>query len=105
MSNIVFSTDPGWQPEQNGGKPDQGPFPDDGIIRLRRETKGRKGAGVICVYGIGPGQVGEVAKKLKKQLGTGGAVKKGVIEIQGDRLAQIRQWLEKAGFTVKQVGG
>ncbi|MCT7655804.1 ROK family protein [Oceanimonas sp. NS1] len=41
------------------------------------ETKGRKGAGVICVYGIGPERVGEVAKKLKKQLGTGGAVKKG----------------------------
>ncbi|AEY02142.1 translation initiation factor, Sui1 family-like protein [Oceanimonas sp. GK1] len=105
MSNIVFSTDPDWQPEQNGGQADPGLFPDDGLVRLRRETKGRKGAGVVCVYGIGPDRVGEVAKKLKKQLGTGGAVKKGVIEIQGDRLAQIKQWLEKAGFSVKQVGG
>ncbi|MFH7563784.1 translation initiation factor [Oceanimonas smirnovii] len=104
MSNIVYSTDPDWQPasekQQQAGR-----FPEDGTIRLRRETKGRKGAGVICVYGLAPDQVGDVAKKLKKQLGTGGAVKKGVIEIQGDRLEQIKQWLEKAGFTVKQVGG
>ncbi|MFH7587220.1 stress response translation initiation inhibitor YciH [Oceanimonas sp. AH20CE76] len=104
MSNIVFSTDPDWQPGQQEHD-HKGLFPDDGTVRLRRETKGRKGAGVICVYGIGPAQVGDVAKKLKKQLGTGGAVKKGVIEIQGDRLEQIKQWLEKAGFTVKQVGG
>ncbi|MCC4263784.1 stress response translation initiation inhibitor YciH [Oceanimonas baumannii] len=105
MSHIVFSTDPGWQPEQDNDRQQNSPFPDDGIVRLRRETKGRKGAGVICVYGIGPDQVGDVAKKLKKQLGTGGAVKKGVIEIQGDRLEQIKQWLEKAGFNVKQAGG
>ncbi|OXY82046.1 translation initiation factor [Oceanimonas doudoroffii] len=105
MSNIVFSTNPDWQPQQGRDQDGPGLFPNDGVVRLRRETKGRKGAGVICVYGIGPERVGEVAKKLKKQLGTGGAVKKGVIEIQGDRLEQIKQWLEKAGFTVKQVGG
>ncbi|OIN13145.1 translation initiation factor [Oceanisphaera psychrotolerans] len=105
MNKLVYSTDPDWQAEQDQPASSDHPFPDDGIIRVRRETKGRKGAGVICVYGVPTEQVGTLAKQLKKQLGTGGAVKKGVIEIQGDRLEQVSALLTKAGLQVKKVGG
>ena len=105
MNKLVYSTDPDWQAEQDKSAAGPGLFPDDGTVRLRRETKGRKGAGVICVYGVPAEQVGTLAKQLKKQLGTGGAVKKGVIEIQGDRLEQVMALLVKAGLPVKKVGG
>lgn len=105
MNKLVYSTDPNWQEEQNNANQADALFPDDGVVRLRRETKGRKGAGVICIYGVPTAQVGALAKQLKKLLGTGGAVKKGVIEIQGERLAQIEAQLVKSGYKVKQVGG
>jgi translation initiation factor 1 len=106
MNKLVYSTDPDWQSKQaDAAASTDSPFPDDGVVRLRRETKGRKGAGVICVYGVPTEQVGTLAKQLKKQLGTGGAVKKGVIEIQGDRLEQVSTLLAKAGLKVKKVGG
>ncbi|MFD1008330.1 MULTISPECIES: translation initiation factor [Oceanisphaera] len=105
MNKLVYSTDPDWQDPATSATAQDSLFPDDGVIRLRRETKGRKGAGVICIYGVPSNEVGALAKQLKKQLGTGGAIKKGVIEIQGDRLAQVQALLIKAGLKVKQVGG
>ncbi|ART79082.1 translation initiation factor [Oceanisphaera avium] len=105
MSNLVYSTDPNWQtPAENSGAQGSS-FPNDGILRLRRETKGRKGAGVVCIYGAPPEQIEPLAKQLKKQLGTGGAIKKGVIEIQGDRLPEIENLLVKSGHKVLKVGG
>ncbi|WP_375058111.1 translation initiation factor [Zobellella sp. DQSA1] len=105
MNKLVYSTEPGWRADDGQAGADSSPFPADGVVRLRRETKGRKGAGVICIYGVPPEQVKEQAKRLKSQLGTGGAVKNGVIEIQGDRLEQVTALLTKAGFQVKKVGG
>lgn len=105
MNNMVYSTDPNWQDPQQKANQTDSSFPDDGVLRLRRETKGRKGAGVVCLYGAPSDQVGDLAKQLKKQLGTGGAIKKGVIEIQGDRLPQIEEFLLKKGHKVKKVGG
>ena len=105
MNNLVYSTDPNWQDPQDKANQTDSLFPDDGVLRLRRETKGRKGAGVVCIYGATNEQVGDLAKQLKKLLGTGGAIKKGVIEIQGDRLPQIEAFLLKSGFKVKKVGG
>ncbi|PSJ48423.1 translation initiation factor [Zobellella taiwanensis] len=105
MNRIVYSTDPGWQAEVQPTAGGNGPFPADGLVRLRRETKGRKGAGVVCVYGVPAEHIKALAKRLKSQLGTGGAVKDGVIEIQGDRLEQVAELLTKAGFQVKKAGG
>lgn len=103
-SRLVYSTDRG--PIDEPTTPTSAsPFPDDGVVRIRRETKGRKGAGVITVHGVPAAQQKAIATTLKKKCGTGGALKEGVIEIQGDKRDLIKGELEKAGFTVKLVGG
>lgn len=79
----------------------------DGIIRLSRETKGRKGKGVTLVTGFqgSEDELKALAKKLKQLCGTGGTVKDGVIEIQGDMRHKIQQSLEASGHRVKLAGG
>ncbi len=80
----------------------------DGILRIRRETKGRGGKTVTTVSGIPPdaGDLRDLARQLKRRCGTGGTVKQdGVIEIQGDHRQTILDELEKRGFTVKLAGG
>lgn len=80
--------------------------PSDGIVRIARETKGRKGKGVTLVTGIPLD--GEALKKLAKQLkqkcGTGGTIKEGVVEIQGDHRDLLIEELKKQGYTVKRSG-
>jgi translation initiation factor 1 len=73
-------------------------------VRIRRETKGRKGAGVISIHGVPVDQQKALATLLKKKCGTGGGLKEGIIEIQGDKRDLIKAELEKAGFQVKLVG-
>ena len=79
----------------------------DGFARVRRETKGRKGKGVVTITGLGldAKALKELAKKLKKTCGTGGTVVGEIIEIQGDKRDVIKSMLEQAGFKVKFVGG
>lgn len=79
----------------------------DGIIRLHRETKGRKGKGVTLVKGVPLDEKGlkKLAKEMKQHCGTGGALKEGVIEIQGDQRDQLKVFLEKRKFSVKLAGG
>ncbi|GGK85987.1 translation initiation factor Sui1 [Amphritea balenae] len=79
----------------------------DGIVRIRRETSGRKGKGVTTLSGIplAEKELKALAKKLKQQCGTGGALKDGIIEIQGDHREKLKQLLEKQGFKVKLAGG
>lgn len=79
----------------------------DGTVRIRRETKGRKGKGVITISGL-PLQEAELkalAKELKQKCGTGGSVKEGVIEIQGDQREVVKAELERKGYRVKLAGG
>lgn len=79
----------------------------DGIVRLRRESKGRGGKAVTVISGLP--EAGEAlklrARTLKQRCGVGGAVKNGEIEIQGDQREAIRAYLEAEGFTVKLAGG
>jgi len=79
----------------------------DGIVRIRRETKGRKGKTVTTVTGVPlpPDELGDLAKDLKRRCGTGGALKDGIIEIQGDHRETLKAALESEGFQVKQAGG
>jgi len=101
--SLVYSTDSGRinQPKQKIVTPS------DGFARIRRETKGRKGKGVVVISGLGLDNkaLKELAKKLKKTCGTGGSVVDETIEVQGDKREVIQQVLEKAGFKVKFTGG
>ena len=79
----------------------------DGIVHLQLERKGRKGAGVTLVSGapVPESELKSLAKTLKKKCGVGGAVKNGIIEIQGDQRQVLKPVLEAHGWTVKLAGG
>jgi len=79
----------------------------DGIVRVGRESKGRKGKGVTLVTGV-PLPVDELkllVKQLKQKCGTGGTLKDGVIEIQGDHRDALIELLKTKGWSVKRAGG
>ncbi len=77
------------------------------VVRVGRETKGRRGKGVTTVSDVPLDEAGlqELASKLKQTCGTGGTVKDGRIEIQGDQRDRITSALEGLGYRVKRVGG
>lgn len=79
----------------------------DGIVRVSRETKGRKGKGVTLITGIPLDEkaLKAYAKVLKAKCGTGGTVKDGVVEIQGDQRSVLVPLLEQKGWVVKRSGG
>ena len=79
----------------------------DGKVRIRRETKGRKGAGVTVVSGIPLTEkaLKELHSQLKKKCGVGGAIKDGVLELQGDQREVVFQVLQGKGWDVKIAGG
>jgi len=82
-------------------------LPADGIVRISRSTKGRKGKGVSVITGIpaDAGQLKRIAKTLKQKCGSGGTVKAGVIEIQGDHRDLLMAELKGMGYTVRRSGG
>jgi translation initiation factor 1 len=77
------------------------------VVRVGRETKGRRGKGVTIIFDLPLNETGlaELATKLKTRLGTGGTVKEGRIEIQGDHRDRIVEELEGLGYRVKRAGG
>ncbi|MDK2777271.1 MAG: translation initiation factor Sui1 [Pseudomonadota bacterium] len=79
----------------------------DGIVRVSRESKGRGGKVVTLVSGIPlvGAELKTLAKELKKKCGVGGALKDGIVEIQGDQRDLLVSELSKRGFTVKKAGG
>jgi translation initiation factor 1 len=101
---LVYSTETG-RIKQDNTPPKS--FTGDGIVRLRRETKGRKGKGMSIVDGINPLEhdLAKLCKQLKKQCGCGGSVKNNTIEIQGDVRDKLNMLLTAQGFTVKLAGG
>jgi translation initiation factor 1 len=76
-------------------------------VRVGREVAGRGGKGVTVISGLplGPAALEELATRLKKLCGAGGAVKNGVIEIQGEHRQRLIGALVKLGFQAKQSGG
>lgn len=76
-------------------------------VYVRRETKGRKGAGVTLITELilDDTELKKLAKMLKKKCGVGGSVKNGVIEIQGNQREKVKAELEAQGFKVKLAGG
>ncbi len=81
--------------------------PGDGIVRVRRETRGRGGKTVTTVDGVPVPESGlrGLCAELKRCCGTGGTVKDRTIQIQGDHREAILKELSRRGFTVKLAGG
>ncbi|MWN31743.1 MULTISPECIES: stress response translation initiation inhibitor YciH [unclassified Gilliamella] len=101
---LVYSTDKGRiKPTETVISRPKG----DGIIRIQRQTSGRKGKGVCVITGfdMSDAQLLQLAAELKKRCGCGGSVKDGIIEIQGDKRDLLKSLLEDKGFKVKLAGG
>ena len=79
----------------------------DGVVRVGRETAGRKGAGVTVITGLplNGADLAALASELKKRCGSGGTARDGRIEIQGDHRDLLVTELGQRGYRVKRVGG
>ena len=78
-----------------------------GQVRVGKQTQGRRGKAVTVIEGLSlaPDELARLAKELKKRCGSGGTVKSGTIEIQGDHRDLLVRELETRGFKVKRLGG
>jgi translation initiation factor 1 len=101
---LVYSTESGRiKPEKSPTERPKG----DGIVRIQRQTKGRKGKGVCVISGLDleDSALKLLAAELKKHCGCGGAIKHGEIEIQGDFREKLKTFLQQKGYIVKIAGG
>ena len=115
ISGLVYSTDQGRMCPVCGNpadlcacKEESENIPgSDGIVRVGRETKGRKGKAVTLIRGVplSLAELKRLARELKARCGCGGTVKDGVIEIQGDHRDKLIEVLESKGWSVKSSGG
>ena len=103
-SVLVYSTDVGRIKEEKASVVRS---KGDGVVRIQKQTSGRKGAGVSVITGLdlSDKELKKLAAELKKRCGCGGSVKNGMIEIQGEKRDLLKQLLEQKGFTVKLSGG
>jgi translation initiation factor 1 len=79
----------------------------DGVLRVSRETQGRKGKGVTVIAGLAlpPDELDVLATELKKFCGSGGTTAPGRIEIQGDHRDRLVEELNRRGMKAKRAGG
>lgn len=79
----------------------------DGNVRVSRETKGRAGKGVTVIKGLplDAMALATLGKHLRSACGSGGTVKDGMLEIQGDHVERVMELLKGQGFSVKRSGG
>jgi translation initiation factor 1 len=89
------------------GKPSPGKASNDGVLRVSRETQGRKGKGVTVIAGLRlpPNELEALATELKKCCGSGGSIENGRIEIQGDHRDRLVEELISRGWPAKRAGG
>lgn len=104
--SLVWDDDHRGKPPQQQ-KPAAKAPPSDGFVRVRRETGGRGGKTVTTIsdLGMAPPQLEELARELKRSLGTGGAVEQLTIVIQGDVRDRVEALLTAKGYKVKRAGG
>jgi translation initiation factor 1 len=79
----------------------------DGRVRVTRETSGRGGKAVTVVRGLplDAAALQALGKQLKAACGTGGTVKDGVVEVQGDHVDKVVTLLQARGYAAKRAGG
>ncbi len=77
----------------------------DGIVRVMRDRKQRGGKTVTVITGLPASDLTQQAQQLKKLCGSGGTVKDGTIEIQGDHCDKVQAKLTAQGYKVKRAGG
>jgi translation initiation factor 1 len=113
-SRLVYSTEQGKMCPECGKPiggcvcgPAFGKSPGDGVVRVVRETKGRRGKGVTVITGLplSPSELKALGRELKQACGSGGTVKNGTIEIQGDHRDRLLAELNKRGYSAKRAGG
>lgn len=107
LSTLVYSTECGKVDNKPEAPTILGEGFKDGVVKLTRQTKGRKGKGVIIIEGIvlPVDEFKKIAQIIKKKCGTGGAVKENSIEIQGDDREKVKSVLESLGYVCKLAGG
>jgi len=101
--NIIFSTDPDWSPEKQE-KDEAVSASQNQTAYLRLERKGRGGK-VVTVVAELKGDLKSLQKELQKYCGTGGTLKNGQIELQGDHRNKVADYLQKLGYKTKMSGG
>jgi translation initiation factor 1 len=77
--------------------------PDDGIVRVGCER--RRGGSVTLVYGLPSAELTPTGKALRRHCGTGGTIKNGLLELQGDHRDAVITYFTKLGRRVKRMGG
>lgn len=114
LGGLVYSTDAGRmcpacrQPVAACTCRSAAPVPaGDGVVRVSRESKGRGGKTVTLVKGLAldAEALAALAKRLKTACGSGGAIKDGVVEVQGDHCDKVIAALQAEGHKVKRAGG
>jgi translation initiation factor 1 len=102
---VVMRTDPGRL--RTAARPAQPVAPGAARVRVGRETSGRSGKGVTVITGLplSGEELENLATRLKKLCGAGGALKDAVIEIQGDHRDRLVAELVKLGYEAKRSGG
>lgn len=113
-SRLVYSTDGTGSgrvrestPPKPGARAAVTSMPDDGIVRVRREKKGRGGKTVTVVTGV-PGtdaQREALLVALKQHCGAGGTREGDALVIQGDHRDRVKARLEALGHRVLLAGG
>ena len=81
--------------------------PHAGVVRVARETQGRAGKAVSVIRGLNldPAGLAQLAGELKRRCGSGGTVRAGVIEIQGEHRDTLVAELQRRGFDARRAGG
>lgn len=114
LGGLVYSTDAGRmcpgcrQPLAQCTCKAAAPVPaGDGVVRVQREVKGRGGKAVTLVRGLplDATALAALGKQLKAACGSGGTVKDGVVEVQGDHVERVMALLAAQGYRVKRSGG
>ena len=104
---LVYSSDGSHLPKRRGDDAPAREVLGDGQVRVRREKKGRKGKTVSVISGLplAAEELKDLAGELKRRCGSGGGVKDGNIEIQGDHVEDLLSVLTDRGYSAKRSGG